>query len=533
MACLGTDEDGMLYSVEYKNAGQNQTAIMKWISIPANNQEAEALLQNGRSREELNAMYQGRLSKVTGAYGNMIQAGLHPNLLPCRDARAFPKQSGIGWDLYVKMDPGTPITEAAGSLCSDETIIGLGADLCNGLQFCHERNILHGNIRPQNIYTGPNGYRLGSVVSGIGGRQTEGDLLLFASPERCRGMAVDQSGDVYSLGLVLYWLLNDRRLPFVYAGATAEQIYAACSKRINGEPIPAPLRGSPELKAIVQKACAYHPQERYQSAEELKQALLGLMQHQKREVVSSQQQQTGGEEEKGNSKKLWILVLILCLLILLTAVFGWLLLREDEEPSKPKRTSKESSSATTESTTEEDSEPSSETDNEPSSEDSDIQASTSEAPVVVPVINTYELWVTDCDWVQAQQTAREKGGHLVAFESPEEYEHVLQLIQEQGREGVYFRIGARREESGTDYYWVDENDAFYGESLNADSAWCKEQWNGGEPNLVWNEEQEMYVQIFFDPGQQRWVWNDTSNALSYPNWDGGKGYIIEYEGSTP
>ena len=68
---------------------------------------------------------------------------------------------------------------------------------------------------------------------------------------------------------MLYWLLNERRLPFLPlppALFTIEQENDALNRRMNGEPLPPPKNGSDALKRIVLKACAYHPKDRYPSA---------------------------------------------------------------------------------------------------------------------------------------------------------------------------------------------------------------------------------------------------------------------------
>ena len=73
------------------------------------------------------------------------------------------------------------------------------------------------------------------------------------------------SADVYSLGMVMYWLLNDRRLPFVDAGGSvpsSETMEKAQHRRFSGEELPPPKRGSEDLQRIIRKACAFRPADR-------------------------------------------------------------------------------------------------------------------------------------------------------------------------------------------------------------------------------------------------------------------------------
>ena len=70
---------------------------------------------------------------------------------------------------------------------------------------------------------------------------------------------------------MMYELLNNRRVPFIRADEpiTAKKIDEAMDRRQRGEQVPPPANGHPELKRIVLKACAYRPQDRYVSAEEM------------------------------------------------------------------------------------------------------------------------------------------------------------------------------------------------------------------------------------------------------------------------
>ena len=94
----------------------------------------------------------------------------------------------------------------------------------------------------------------------------------YMAPEVYNNQLYNLTADIYSLGLVLHWMLNERRSPFMPlppAPVVASQEDEARSKRFSGTSIPAPSHGNEELKRIVLKACAYNPKDRYQSAEDM------------------------------------------------------------------------------------------------------------------------------------------------------------------------------------------------------------------------------------------------------------------------
>ena len=141
----------------------------------------------------------------------------------------------------------------------------------------------------------------------------------------------------------------------------------------------------------------------------------------------------------------------------------------------------------------------------------------------------YEFVISNCSWQEAQSAAKARGGYLVNFNTLQEYTSVLTQIEAQGYHDVHFRIGGMRSEDSREYYWVDADGAFYGECLNASGAWCLAQWQEGEPNFEWESVKEEYMEIYFSEDENRWVWNDVKNQLTFPKDPEKIGYIVEYD----
>ncbi|NLX82226.1 MAG: protein kinase, partial [Clostridiales bacterium] len=97
----------------------------------------------------------------------------------------------------------------------------------------------------------------------------------YMAPEIYSGNTnYDQTVDIYSLGIVLYRYMNNGYLPFVSEQEMSPQ--AAILKRIKGVPLPTPSQADDALARVIQKACAFQPSERYQSAQEMIMALDSL-----------------------------------------------------------------------------------------------------------------------------------------------------------------------------------------------------------------------------------------------------------------
>ena len=96
------------------------------------------------------------------------------------------------------------------------------------------------------------------------------------APEVEKGSSYDATVDIYSLGIVLYWLLNKKRLPFVSTEKkllSPRDLVTANRRRLDGEPLPAPCNASPAMAEVILKACDPDPRKRFASAKEMKNAL--------------------------------------------------------------------------------------------------------------------------------------------------------------------------------------------------------------------------------------------------------------------
>lgn len=204
------------------------------------------------------------------------QASGHPNVLPIIDADIVDGQVVIvseyadGGSLAdrLKREGKLPLQKAV------EMTIGI----LNGLEFLHNRRIIHRDIKPQNILLQGDTPRLADfgisramnttiISSAIIGTDA------YMSPEAFDGKRTVQT-DIWSVGVVLYALLADR-LPFPQEHPS-ERMFAILTKEF----APLPPEVPPQLQRIVYRALAKQPENRYQTTaemrDELQKVLVGI-----------------------------------------------------------------------------------------------------------------------------------------------------------------------------------------------------------------------------------------------------------------
>ena len=205
------------------------------------------------------------------------------NIVSVEDYKVVERNDRVGWDIYIRMELLTPLnTYISDKVLSEREVIELGCDICSALERCAQRNVIHRDIKPDNIFINEFGdYKLGdfgiarkleNMTSGLSQKGTYN----YMAPEVEKGYSYDATVDIYSLGIVLYWLLNKRRLPFVSTEKkllSPRDLVTANRRRLDGEPLPAPCNASPAMAEVILKACDPDPRKRFASAEEMKNAL--------------------------------------------------------------------------------------------------------------------------------------------------------------------------------------------------------------------------------------------------------------------
>ena len=281
---LGGGAYGKVYEIERNISGMQERAALKIVSRPKDESEIESYYNEGYSKAELIASYESEIQNYVQEYKLMKELQGESNIVSCDDFTMIPHDDGIGGDIFIRMELLTSLQQKMRERnLSEQEIIRLGKDISHALVLCESKNIIHRDIKPANIMVSQFGnYKLGDFgVSKIMDHATYATPMgtpEYEAPEIKHMEKYGQAVDIYSLGITLYWLLNNRKMPFI--GADEQQTpmlkEEAMKKRYRGEALPAPKNGSTKLKEIVLKACAYRPEDRYASAQEMYDALDAL-----------------------------------------------------------------------------------------------------------------------------------------------------------------------------------------------------------------------------------------------------------------
>ena len=284
---LGEGSYGKVFEIERSEFGQTYRAALKVITVPQSSAEVRSVISEGMSVSQAEAYFHGIVEELVHEFSIMFKLKGTANVVSCEDLRVLEHPDGIGWDILIRMELLHPLLPYVYEHpMARRDIIRLGIDICKALELCQRYNIIHRDIKPENIFISDNGdYKLGDfgiartierTTSGLSKKGT----YSYMAPEVYIGKKYGFSVDTYSLGLVLYRMLNKNRGPFLPQppeAITYDNREQALARRVSGEPLPRPFYGEGRLGEIVLKACAFDPKDRYSSPQQLRQELEAIL----------------------------------------------------------------------------------------------------------------------------------------------------------------------------------------------------------------------------------------------------------------
>jgi serine/threonine protein kinase len=209
-----------------------------------------------------------------------VAALRHPNIVQVYDFDVQDDTTYMVMELLEGATLKTPLNRArsAGKPMDLGQVVRIMLDVLEGLTYAHSEKMVHRDLKPANILLTRRGQ---AVIADFGiahivgsARHTVSGALMgtlsYMAPEQGLEGICDERSDIYSLGVVLYEMLT-QRTPY-----DADTPLAILMKHVN-DPLPLPRRTNPDVpepfERVVLKALAKRPEDRYQTAAEMAQAL--------------------------------------------------------------------------------------------------------------------------------------------------------------------------------------------------------------------------------------------------------------------
>ena len=248
--------------------------IIKVVSVPASETQTEALLLTGAisDAEDAKRYFHTLAQEVVAETRTLNSLALLEGFVGCEQVHCEENDAGDGYLVYIL----TPYRESAEALLKQSDLsqlaaLNLGLDLCAALTACRRAGFMYVDLKPDNIFKNEKGaYCIGDI-----GFITLRSLKYASLPEKYRSnytapeMAdcfaqLNDTLDVYALGLVLYQMYN--------AGTLPNDVISP------DEPLPPPVYADYELSEIILKACDPDPANRWQEPAAIGQALTDYIQ---------------------------------------------------------------------------------------------------------------------------------------------------------------------------------------------------------------------------------------------------------------
>ena len=249
--------------------------IVKIISVPASQTKLDALLLTGAYPDKNAALayFKDMADGIADEKKILDNLAQLEGFVSFEDCQIVPMEDETGYDVYLlseyrltleRQNAKQPMTQLAA--------VNLGLDMCAAMSACRRSGYMFVDLKPSNIFVvGDKEYKVGDL-----GFVRLNSLKYESLPDKYRSCYtapeledpfayLNDTMDIYSLGLILYQVFNDGKLPFSGDQTQSEELCA-------------PAYADEEMAQIILKACASVPENRWQDPVQMGQAIVSYMQ---------------------------------------------------------------------------------------------------------------------------------------------------------------------------------------------------------------------------------------------------------------
>ncbi|MHB1452367.1 MAG: serine/threonine-protein kinase [Saccharofermentanales bacterium] len=281
---IGEGSFGKVFRISHEEYGQTYVSAVKMISIPTEAQYKKAKSVIGSDDGTLKNYFHEMVQSLINEVNILYSLSGNSNILGYHDHKIIEQDDKVGWDILIRMEYVMPLSKYLSDrqLTMGE-IITLGIDICSALDICLKHEIIHRDIKDENIFINEDGiFKLGDfgiatkLYPAGGWNPSMGGTPNYMAPEVYHSEKYDAAVDIYSLGLVMYRLLNHGRLPHIPLYPVPVRTVdkeVALEKRMSGMRFHAPDQAGIPLAKVIMKACSYNAKGRYASPMMMKRSL--------------------------------------------------------------------------------------------------------------------------------------------------------------------------------------------------------------------------------------------------------------------
>ena len=282
LSLLGSGASANVYEAVTKNKKKTEAAI-KVIGFGNRHVDSLAFLSSVVAQMEL-GFYENNIVKIYDSIELRVWIGGKHDVVKAEEIHSYEETEPEGNCLHLqfilmeKLSPVFSKNRFQHKLIPDKLerydekeILKLAYEIGTAINRAHKENLIHRDIKLENIFYEPKGehYKLGDFgiarTTDDGMASTVAFTKGYGAPEVVGTLEdkYDCTADIYSFGMMLYVLLNEIRFP------ESENYHPNVCQYVQGYIPPDPINGSDELVCIVQKMISFDPDDRYQSMEEV------------------------------------------------------------------------------------------------------------------------------------------------------------------------------------------------------------------------------------------------------------------------
>lgn len=280
---IGSGAFGTVYKLRREEFGTEYFSALKVISIPPENVDSSVLQSEGMSKEEISTYYSDIAMSLMEEIKLLEELKGNSNIVSYEDHIVETSEDGMAYTIMIRMELLEPFkNKIIKETLDSQEICKLGVDICNALELCEKKKIIHRDIKPDNIFISNIGsYKLGDfgvarTMEKTVTAMSQKGTYSYMAPEVFLGKEYNQNVDLYSLGILLYQLFNKNRTPFLPEAPSPIKFSdreEAQKRRMSGEMLPKIKNLSDAWNSFLLKACHPEPAMRFQTAAEMKTVL--------------------------------------------------------------------------------------------------------------------------------------------------------------------------------------------------------------------------------------------------------------------